>query len=100
VNYQRPKKEGESGRSFGHALCGKRRRRVSSNVFSVLGIGAAIRPLAVSGAALKSTAWLAVLVVVTVAALWSGRKPSRTERSLFALSAVVRWVLGLLGILG
>jgi len=70
------------------------------NLFGILGVGALIRPLAVSGAALESMAWLTVLVVVMVAALWSGRKLSRAEGGLFALSELVRWTLGLAGITG
>ena len=70
------------------------------NVFSILGVGAAIRPLAVSGAALESMAWLTVLVVVMVVAIWSGRRLSRAEGGLFALSEVIRWVVGLTGITG
>jgi Ca2+/Na+ antiporter len=70
------------------------------NLFGILGIGAVIRPLAVSGAALESTAWLTVLVVVMVVALWSGQRLSRAEGGLFALSEIVRWVPGLLGIPG
>lgn len=76
---------------------------VGSNVFNmlgILGVGAAVRPLAVSGAALESMVWLTVLVVAMVAALWSGRRLSRREGGLFAASELVRWVLGLLGILG
>ncbi|WP_137287300.1 calcium/sodium antiporter [Halorussus salinisoli] len=70
------------------------------NLFGILGIGAVIRPLAVSGAALESMAWLTVLVVVMVVALWSGRRLSRAEGGLFALSELIRWVLGLTGITG
>jgi cation:H+ antiporter len=60
------------------------------NLFGILGVGPLIRPLAVSGAALESMAWLTVLVVVMVAALWSGRELSRAESGLFALSEMVR----------
>jgi cation:H+ antiporter len=35
-----------------------------------------------------------------VAALWTGRKLSRIEGVLFALSEAVRWAFGLLGIPG
>ncbi|WP_276301410.1 sodium:calcium antiporter [Halorussus lipolyticus] len=76
---------------------------VGSNVFNVLGIlgvGAVISPLSVSATALESMVWLTVLVVVMVVALWSGRKLSRPEGGLFALSELVRWTLGLLGIVG
>ncbi|UPV74437.1 calcium/sodium antiporter [Halorussus limi] len=70
------------------------------NLFGILGLGALIRPLAVSGAAIESMAWLTVVVVVMVAALWSGRRLSRAEGGLFALSEAVRWALGLAGITG
>jgi cation:H+ antiporter len=76
---------------------------VGSNVFNVLGIvgvGALVRPLVVAAAALESVAWLSAIVVVVVVALWSGRKLSRAEGGLLALSEIGRWVLGLLGILG
>jgi cation:H+ antiporter len=76
---------------------------VGSNVFNVLGVlglAALLRPLAVGGGALETTAWLVVVSVVMVAALWTGRKLSRPEGALFALSEAVRWVLGLLGLLG
>jgi cation:H+ antiporter len=74
---------------------------VGSNVFNLLGImglGAAIQPLVVSPAALESVAWLVVVVVAAAVALWSGRKLSRAEGGLFALSEVGRWTLGLVGI--
>jgi cation:H+ antiporter len=76
---------------------------VGSNVFNLLGVmglGAVIRPLSVGGAALENVAWLTVVAVVMVAALWSGRKLSRPEGGLFASSELVRWALGLLGVLG
>ncbi|UPW00468.1 calcium/sodium antiporter [Halorussus gelatinilyticus] len=76
---------------------------VGSNVFNmvgVLGLAAVVRPLSVPAAALESVAWLTVLVVVMVAALWSGRKLSRAEGGLFALSEILRWILGLSGIVG
>jgi cation:H+ antiporter len=66
------------------------------NVLAVLGLGAALAPLSVGPDALETTAWLLVVSVLMVAALWSGRKLSRPEGGLFALSEVVRWVLGLL----
>jgi cation:H+ antiporter len=74
---------------------------VGSNVFNVLGVlgvAAAIRPLSVGGAALETIAWLTVISVVMVAALWTGRKLSRAEGGLFAASEILRWVLGLLGL--
>jgi cation:H+ antiporter len=76
---------------------------VGSNVFNLLGVmglAAAIRPLSVGGAALENVAWLTVVAVVMVAALWSGRQLSRPEGGLFAGSELVRWALGLLGVLG
>jgi cation:H+ antiporter len=76
---------------------------VGSNVFNLLGImglGAAIQPLVVSPAALESVAWLLVVVVATVVALWSGRKLARAEGGLLALSEVGRWTLGLVGGIG
>ena len=74
-----------------------------SNVFNllgILGIGAIIRSLVVAPAALETLAWLVVIVVAVVGAMWSGRRLSRAEGGLFALSEIGRWVLGLLGILG
>ena len=76
---------------------------VGSNVFNMLGVmglAATIRPLSVGGAALENVAWLTVVAVVMVAALWTGRQLSRPEGGLFAGSELVRWALGLLGILG
>ncbi len=76
---------------------------VGSNVFNmvgVLGLAALVRPLTVPAAALESLAWLTAVVGVFVAALWSGRKLSRAEGGLFALSEILRWILGLLGIVG
>jgi cation:H+ antiporter len=76
---------------------------IGSNVFNVLGIlglAAAVRPLSVGPAALETVAWLAVVSVVMVAALWTGRQLSRPEGGLFALSEAVRWALGLLGVTG
>ena len=76
---------------------------VGSNVFNILGIlgfAAALRPLSVGPAALETTAWLLGISVLMVAALWTGRKLSRLEGGLFALSESVRWILGLLGLVG
>jgi len=73
---------------------------VGSNVFNIMGIlgfAAALRPLAVGPAALETTAWLLGISLAMVAALWTGRQLSRPEGGLFALSEIVRWVLGLLG---
>lgn len=74
---------------------------VGSNVFNVLGVlgvGAIVRPLTVTGPALTTAAWLTVVVVATVAAMWSGRVLSRVEGGLLALSEAARWTLGLLGL--
>lgn len=70
------------------------------NLLGVMGVGAVLAPLSVVPAALGSVAWLAALVAVTVAALWSGRELTRPEGALLALSEAVRWTLGLLGLLG
>jgi cation:H+ antiporter len=76
---------------------------VGSNVFNllaVLGLGAVVRPLVAGPGTLENLAWLVVVVVATVVALWSGRKLSRAEGGLFALSEASRWVLGLVGVVG
>lgn len=76
---------------------------VGSNIFNItgiMGVAALVRPLAVSGTALETLAWLAAITVATVAALWTGRTLSRPEGALFAGSEVVRWVLGLFGLVG
>jgi cation:H+ antiporter len=76
---------------------------VGSNVFNVLGIlgfAAALRPLSVGGAALETVAWLVVVSTMLVAALWTGRQLSRPEGALFAGSEAVRWLLGLVGLVG
>jgi cation:H+ antiporter len=76
---------------------------VGSNVYNVtgiLGVAALVRPLAVSGTALETLAWLAGITVLMVAALWTKRQLSRIEGTLFAGSEVLRWVLGILGVLG
>jgi cation:H+ antiporter len=70
------------------------------NLLAVLGLGALVRPLTAGPGTLENVAWLVGVVVVTVVALWSGRKLSRAEGGLFAASEVARWVLGLFGILG
>jgi len=74
-------REGRLGVSVGNV--------VGSNVFNVLGalgVGAIIRPLSFGGVALESVAWLVVVTVVVVAALWTGRQLSRPEGALFAVS--------------
>lgn len=76
---------------------------VGSNIFNmvgILGVAASLRPLTVGGAAIESLLWLTVITVGMVGALWSGRKLSRLEGGLFALSELVRWILGLLRIFG
>lgn len=76
---------------------------VGSNIFNflgVLGVAAAVRPLSLSASALETLGWLVVVSVVMVAALWTGGVLSRTEGALFAGSELVRWVLGLLGLVG
>jgi cation:H+ antiporter len=73
---------------------------VGSNVFNmlaVLGVAGLLRPLALDGAVITSLGWLTVVVVVLVAALWTGRRLSRLEGGLFALSELARWAVGLLG---
>ncbi|SFG11071.1 cation:H+ antiporter [Halopelagius inordinatus] len=76
---------------------------VGSDIFNLLGamgLGALIRPLTVSATAVESTAWLVAVVVVVVAAMWSGRKVSRLEGVLLAVSEVVRWGLSLFDVFG
>jgi len=73
---------------------------VGSNIFNVLGVlgtAALVRPLAVSATALPTLAWLAGVTLIVVAALWTGRKLSRAEGGLLAVSEVSRWTLQLLG---
>lgn len=88
-------RQGHIGMSVGNV--------VGSNIFNalgVLGLGSVLRPLAVGGAAIESMLWLAAVTVVMVGALWSGRELSRVEGGLFALSEIVRWVLGLFRVFG
>jgi cation:H+ antiporter len=88
-------RQGHVGMSVGNV--------VGSNVFNVLGIlgiAALIRPLAVGTAAIETLVWLTVLTALMVAALWSGRRLSRTEGALFVCSELARWVLGLLRVFG
>lgn len=71
---------------------------VGSNIYNVtgiLGVAAVVRPLGVSGVALETFAWLAVVSLLMVAALWTGRVLSRLEGGLFTASEIVRWVLGI-----
>lgn len=76
---------------------------VGSNVYNVtgvLGAAAIVRPLVASPTAYQTLAWLAVVSVALVATLWTGRRLSRAEGGLLASSEVVRWVLGLFGLIG
>jgi len=76
---------------------------VGSNVFNVLGVlglAAALRPLAVGGPVLETLAWLVGVTVVVVLALWTGRTLSRREGTALVGSELVRWALGLAGLLG
>jgi cation:H+ antiporter len=76
---------------------------VGSNVFNALavtGVGALVRPLAVTPVVLETVAWLVAVVVVAVVLMWSGRRLSRGEGVLFALSEVGRWTAGVLGLVG
>nr|WP_234953603.1 hypothetical protein [Salella cibi] len=71
---------------------------VGSNIYNVtgiLGVAAVVRPLGVSGVALETFAWLAVVSLLMVAALWTGRVLSRLEGGLFTASEIIRWVLGI-----
>lgn len=102
---------GTSTPEFAVSLVAMRRGRlgvsvgnvVGSNVFNmlgILGVAATIRPFSFGAVALESIAWLTIVVVVMVAALWTGRQLSRPEGALFAASEVGRWVLGLRGLVG
>ncbi|MFC6940480.1 calcium/sodium antiporter [Salinirubellus sp. GCM10025818] len=102
---------GTSTPEFAVSLVAMRRGRigvsvgniVGSNVFNLLGVmglAAVIRPLSVGGPALENVAWLVVVTVAMVAALWTGRRLSRPEGGLFACSELTRWTLGLLGVFG
>lgn len=70
-----------------------------SNVFNVLGImgaGALVRPLAVSGATMETLAWLLGVTLLAVIALRSGRRLSRPEGAAFVCSEAVRWTIAFL----
>jgi cation:H+ antiporter len=85
-------RQGSAGVSVGNV--------VGSNVFNalgVVGVAAVVSPATVGGEALGSVAWLLVVTVLAVAAMWTGRVLSRAEGGLFAGSEVVRWAVGLLG---
>jgi cation:H+ antiporter len=74
---------------------------VGSNVFNalgVVGVAALVSPAVVAGEALGGVAWLLVVTVVAVAAMWTGRRLSRVEGGLFAGSELVRWASTLLGL--
>lgn len=88
-------RQGSLGGSVGNVI--------GSNVYNItgiMGLSAALRPLVVSGTALETLAWLTGVTVVMVAALWTGRVLSRLEGVLFTASEAIRWVLGLLGLIG
>ncbi|WP_276259748.1 calcium/sodium antiporter [Haloglomus litoreum] len=70
------------------------------NITGILGVAALLRPLVISGTALETLAWLAVISLVMVAALWTERVLSRLEGALFTASEVGRWILGIFGLLG
>lgn len=70
------------------------------NITGILGVAAVVRPLVVSGLALETLAWLAGISLLMVAALWTKRELSRKEGALFATSEIVRWILGIFGLLG
>ncbi|WP_435066328.1 calcium/sodium antiporter [Halobaculum sp. EA56] len=75
---------------------------IGSNVYNItgiLGVGALVRPLAMTGSAATTVLWLAGVSLVMVAALWTGRVLTRVEGALFVLSEVVRWVLGILRVI-
>ena len=65
------------------------------NLFGVLGFAGLIRPIAVDAAVLDGMVWLLALVVVSVLALWTGRRLSRVEGAGLVCTEVVRWVVGL-----
>ena len=76
---------------------------VGSNIYNltgILGVAAVVRPLATSGVALQTLAWLAGIAVLMVAALWTERALSRAEGAFFTASEIGRWILGILGLLG
>ncbi|MFC6835692.1 calcium/sodium antiporter [Halomarina ordinaria] len=76
---------------------------VGSNIYNItgiLGVAAVVRPLVVSGPALETVVWLAVISLLIVAALWTERVLSRLEGAVFTTSEIVRWILGILGVLG
>jgi cation:H+ antiporter len=70
------------------------------NITGILGLATVLRPLAVSGLVLETIAWLAGISVLIVAVLWTGKVLSRLEGALLAASEIVRWVLGMLGLVG
>jgi cation:H+ antiporter len=70
------------------------------NTLGILGVGALVRPLSFSPGILETVAWLVVVATVLIVALWSGRKLSRAEGAVFTGSELLRWALGLIGVLG
>jgi cation:H+ antiporter len=88
-------RRGSVGVSVGNVL--------GSNVFNLLGImgvGAVLAPLTIAPSALPTVAWLVVVSVAVVAALWSGRELTRREGGVLALSEVLRWAASLTGLAG
>ncbi len=84
-------RRGRVGVSVGNIL--------GSNVFNllgILGVAAIVRPLTASPAVLAGVAWLAAITVAVVAALWTGRRLSRSEGGLLTLSELFRWGTNLL----
>ncbi|MXR50261.1 calcium/sodium antiporter [Halovenus sp. WSH3] len=76
---------------------------VGSNIFNILGIlgiASVVQPLSVGFAAIESAVWLTVVTVLMVGALWTGRKLTRPEGLVFALSEMARWAAGILRLFG
>jgi cation:H+ antiporter len=70
------------------------------NVLGIMGLAALVRPPVVSATAMETLAWLTVVTVLMIAALWTGRKLSRPEGAAFTGSEIARWLLGLLDLIG
>lgn len=73
---------------------------IGSNVYNmigILGLAALIRPMTVDPEAIGTMIWLTAIVFLVVAALWTGRRLSRAEGGVLALSELLRWVLNLIG---
>jgi len=54
----------------------------------------------VSSPALETLGWLAGIALLMVAALWTKRVLSRLEGAFFALSEIIRLILGILDFVG